>query len=130
MTTTRKAAAVLAVLAATLAGSIGTAEAAPAARTWNEANPCVAAIRAVWPRQYQERAIAISFRESRHTPGIANARSMGRAWGRATGCLQILPGVARRIGSTCDLRNAFCNASTGWRLWNYRGSRWRPWAVR
>jgi soluble lytic murein transglycosylase-like protein len=92
-------------------------------------NPCVAAIRAVWPDHLEGRAIAISWRESRWTPGAVNRRAVGK-FGRATGCMQILPGVARRIGSTCDLRNASCNAATAWALYNYRRSGWRPWSVR
>ena len=91
-------------------------------------NPCVVAITNTWPASTHKRILAISYRESRHTQTAVNRRSMGARWGRATGCLQILPGVARNIGSTCDLRTAWCNASTGYRLYKKMG--WSPWRVR
>ena len=98
-------------------------------------NPCVAAIRATFAPHgagVVNRFIAISYRESRWTPGVANRITVrdrrGRVYGRATGCLQILPLVARNVGSTCDLRNAACNAATARRLWLKMG--WSPWAVR
>ena len=97
-------------------------------------NPCVVAIRTVFAPHGQavvNRFLALSFRESRHTPGIANRRAVvvrGRSWGRAAGCLQILPGVAARIGVRCSLFNAYCNASSARRLWLRMG--WSPWAVR
>ena len=95
------------------------------------ANPCVAAIRATFAPHgaaVVNRFVAISWRESRWTPGIANRRSMGAKWGRATGCLQILPGVARNVGARCDLRSATCNAQTARTLWLRAG--WSPWRVR
>jgi hypothetical protein len=92
-------------------------------------NPCVVAIQTVFAKDgaaVVNRFVALSFRESRHQAGAVNRR--GTRLGRATGCLQVLPGVARNVGSRCDLRNAMCNATTARRLWLRMG--WSPWRVR
>lgn len=118
------------VVASTMTTGLRPAAAVPAQST----NPCVVALTYVFApygRGVQQRFIAISFRESRHTEGIQNKRavvSRGVNWGRATGCVQVLPRVARNIGMTCDLRTAWCNAATAKKLWLKMG--WSPWAVR
>jgi hypothetical protein len=105
----------------------------------NPSNPCVAAIRATFAPHgaaVVNRFVAISYRESRWTPGISNrttvysrTRSGARiSWGRATGCLQILPRVAQNIGATGDLRDPMVNAQTARTLWLRMG--WSPWRVR
>ena len=107
-------------------GWAGTAQAEPTARG---VSPCVVAIRTVFARDgasVVNRFVALSFRESRHQAGIVNRRRT--RLGHATGCLQILPGVARNVGSRCDLRNAMCNANAARRLWLRLG--WSPWRVR
>lgn len=119
-----------AVLAFSVLAVPNVAHAAPVAST----NPCVVAIRATFAPHgaaVVNRFLYLSFRESRHTQGIQNRRAVvvrGRSWGRASGCLQILPGVAARIGVRCSLLNAWCNASAARRLWLRSG--WSPWRVR
>jgi hypothetical protein len=100
---------------------------AGAAATYDPNNPCVVAITHTWPANTHARILAVSFRESRHQQAVMNARAVGR-WGHATGCLQILPGVARNVGGNCNLREAWCNASVGLKLFRKMG--WSPWAVR
>lgn len=131
----RRALVCLLMVAVPVGGAVlpaGTAGAAPAPPA---GNACVAAIRATFAPHgagVVNRFIAISYRESRWTANIQNRITVrdrrGRVYGRATGCLQILPLVARNVGSTCDLRNSLCNASTARRLWLKMG--WSPWAVR
>jgi hypothetical protein len=120
------------IVAALIATGIGvTAAPAAAAPRPPAGNPCVVAIRAVFAPHGQavvNRFVAISYRESRHTQSIQNARSMGARWGRAAGCLQILPGVARNLGARCNLLTAWCNATTARTL--YRRSGFTPWRVR
>lgn len=127
------------LVAAIILAPAGLSVPAGAAPVPNPANPCVAAIRATFAPHgaaVVNRFVAISYRESRWTPGIANritvysrTRSGARvSWGRATGCLQILPLVARNVGARCDLRNATCNAQTARTLWLRAG--WSPWRVR
>lgn len=123
-TTMRRLLAGFVLAAAAAAAHPGIASAHP---TPPPGNACVAAIRAAWPDHLEGRAIAISFRESRWT-SVRNRRSMGRKWGAATGCLQILPGVARNIGVRCDLMAPGCNAVAGYTL--FRRAGWTPWRVR
>lgn len=109
---------------------------AGAAPVPNPSNPCVAAIRATFAPHgaaVVNRFIAISYRESRWTQTAVNRitvrdRRTGKVYGRAAGCLQILPLVARNVGARCDLRNAWCNAQTARTLWLRAG--WSPWRVR
>ena len=92
----------------------------------NPANPCVAAIRRVFPPALQARAIAISYRESRWTETARN--KIRTRLGHAEGCMQVLTGVARNVGAKCDQKWAICNVLTSWNLYKKQG--WRPWAVR
>lgn len=95
-------------------------------------NPCVFALRTVMGRHFgaavAERFVAISWRESRWLEHVQNKRSMGRRWGAATGCTQVLPGVARNVGAHCDLHHAWCSAYATRLLYARMG--WSPWAVR
>lgn len=119
------------VVALVILAPAGLSVPAGAAPVPNPANPCVAAIRATFAPHgaaVVNRFVAISYRESRWTQTAVNRRSMGVKWGRATGCVQILPGVARNVGARCDLRNAWCNAQTARTLWLRAG--WSPWRVR
>ena len=125
----------LAVALVIILAPAGLSVPAGAAPVPNPANPCVAAIRATFAPHgaaVVNRFVAISYRESRWTPGIANRITVrdrrGKVYGRATGCLQILPLVARNVGSRCDLRSAACNAQTARTLWLRAG--WSPWRVR
>jgi hypothetical protein len=125
-------AAAAAVLALSVLAVPNAVQAAPVHPRPPANNPCVAAIRATFGTgAVGQRFIAISWRESRWTQGIQNRRAVvvrGRSWGRASGCLQILPGVAARIGVRCSLLSAWCNVAAARRLWLRAG--WSPWAVR
>ena len=115
--------------------SMGLAETAGAAPMAHGMNPCVVAIQTVFAQDgaaVVNRFVAISYRESRHQAGAVNRRTVrdrrGRVYGRATGCLQVLPLVARNVGVTGDLRNPMVNAQAARRLWLRMG--WSPWRVR
>ena len=131
----RRALVCLLMVAVPVGGAVLPAGTAGAAPPPPAGNACVAAIRATFAPHgagVVNRFIAISYRESRWTANIQNSITVrdrrGKVYGRATGCLQILPLVARNVGSTCDLRSSACNAQTARRLWLKMG--WSPWAVR
>jgi predicted pyridoxine 5'-phosphate oxidase superfamily flavin-nucleotide-binding protein len=122
-----------AVLALSVLAVPNTVQASPAHPRPPAGNPCVAAIRSTFGTgPVGRRFIAISWRESRWTQGIQNRRAVvvrGRSWGRAAGCLQILPGVAARIGVRCSLLVARCNVGVAARRL-FQVSGWSPWRVR
>lgn len=116
----------LLLLAALLAAPVALAQPASAHPAPPANNPCVSAIRRVFPASQQARAIAISYRESRWTETARN--KVRTRLGHAEGCMQVLTGVARNVGARCSQRVAICNVLTSYNLWKKQG--WRPWAVR
>ena len=91
-------------------------------------NPCVAGIRAAFPAQWHRYFIAVSWRESRWQQTAVNRRATSA--GRASGCLQLLPGYARRFmrrAGCYQLLNGYCNARIAREFFRVAGV--RPWRV-
>ena len=71
-------------------------------------------------------------RESRGIPTVRNPRALGRGGrlGRASGCLQLVPGYAGpflRAAGCSNLLDADCNVRAAYAL--YRKAGLRPWRV-
>ena len=105
----------------------GTAGAAPA-----YSGPCHAAVDRYFPANVRATFHWYVHRESRGIPTARNPRALGRGGrlGRASGCLQLLPGYAGpflRAAGCSNLLDADCNVRAAYAM--YRKAGLRPWRV-